>query len=154
MQICDFPFHVRPIFAVISLPRLIHPHQKFILLRASFLKQIPDDSNQMPLIKMGLRSVSGMPWENATASNSCIGAGSSCLVSVFVPLGLAYATPSVGPVGTGAQSGPLSFQSHKDVSAEEKRKAPVEYARRSRPANIGKGSIGRIEEAIEVAYLK
>ena len=68
--------------------------------------------------------------------------------------GLAYSIPSVGPVGTGAKGGPLPFQAHKDVSAEEKRKAPVECARRSRPADIGKGSIGRTEEAVEVAYLK
>ena len=142
-----------PIVAVMSLQRLIHPHQKFIPLPASLLKQIPDDSNQMPLIKMGLRSVLGMPWENAPASNSFIGAGSSCQVSVFVPLGLAYSTPSVRPVGTGAQGGPLPFESHKDVSAEEKRKAPVEWPGVG-PPDVIEHVVGRSEEAVEVAYLK
>ena len=62
--------------------------------------------------------------------------------------------PSKSPVGTGAQAGHLRFESYKYISAKEEWEAPVEYAHRSRPPNIGKGFIVRIEEAVEVAYLK
>jgi len=64
-----------------------------------------------------------------------------------------FTLPSVGPVGTGPQAGPLPFESYKDVSAEEKRKAPVETARKT-PPDIIEHVVGRIDEAGEVADLK
>jgi len=64
-----------------------------------------------------------------------------------------FTLPSVGPVGTGPQAGPLPFESYKDVSAEEKRKAPVELAWQ-RPPDVIEGFVGRLEEAGHVTYLK
>ena len=64
-----------------------------------------------------------------------------------------YSTSSVCPVGTGPQAGPRTFESHIDVSAEEKRKAPVETARKT-PPDIIEHVVGRIDEGIKVADLK
>jgi hypothetical protein len=63
-----------------------------------------------------------------------------------------YSTLSVRPVGTSSQAGPLPLESHIDISAKEEGKTPVELAVTA--PDVGEHVVGRIDEAVEVAYLK
>jgi hypothetical protein len=62
-------------------------------------------------------------------------------------------TPSIRPEGAVAETGPLPFDAHKDVSAKEERKTPVELAWGT-ASEVVENVIGRIEEAVEITYLK